>query len=85
MAVSNAVCLSNRDIKSIATKVMQELGYKALKPKQLQIVTGVLSRCDVFGVLPTGFGKTLCFACLHSAYNKLYLKSAPSIVMAVPP
>ena len=81
MAVSNAVCLSNLDVESVATKVVQELGYKALNPEQLRIVTGVLCGRDVLGVLPTGFGKTLCCACLPSAYDKLYPKSAPSIVV----
>ena len=52
---------------------MQELGYKALKLEQLRIVTGVLRGRDVFGVLPAGFGKTLCFACLPSAYDRLRL------------
>ena len=83
MAASNAVCLSNRDVESVATKVVQELGYESLKPEQLQIVTGVLRGRGVFGVLPTGFGKTLCFACLPSAYDKLYPKSAPSSVLVL--
>ena len=85
MAASTAVCLSNRDVESVATKVVQELGYESLKPEQLHIVTGVLRGRDVFGVLPTGFGKTLCFACLPSAYDKLYPKSAPSIVLVLSP
>ena len=84
-AVSNEVCLSNRDVETVATMVVQDLGYKALKPKQLRVVTSVLRGRDVFGVLPTDFGKTLCFAYLPSAYDKLYPKSAPSIVVVVSP
>ena len=85
LAASDAACLSNRDVESVATKVVQELGYESLKPEQLQIVAGVLRGRDVFGILPTGFGKTLCFACLPSAYDKLYPKSAPSIVVVLSP
>ena len=64
MAVSKAVCFSNRGVESVATKVVQELGYEALKPEQLLYVIGMLRWRDMFGVLPTGFGKTVCFACL---------------------
>ena len=37
MAVSNTVFLSNSlsDIDSVATNVVQELGYEAMKPEQL--------------------------------------------------
>ena len=57
--MSNARCLSNRDVESVAFKVVQELGLdKALKPEQLQIVVGVWCERDVLGVLPTRFGET---------------------------
>ena len=70
MAASNAVCLSNyRGVESVATKVLQELGYESLKPEQLQIVTDVLRGCDVFGVLPTGLGKLSIFF-LRQAISK---------------
>ena len=66
MAVDNAHCLSNRDVGNVATKVMQELGYEALKPDQLQIVVGVWRMCDVFTMCcPLALGK-VCFACLPS-------------------
>ena len=83
MAGSNTVCLSNRDVEMrYYTKVVQERRYESLKPEQLQIVTGVLLGRDVFGELPTGLGKSLCFTCLPFAY-KLYPKSAPSFVVMV--
>ena len=39
-----------------ANKAAQDLGYAALKPKQLEVVSGVtvLRGQDVFAVLPTG-------------------------------
>ena len=46
--MSNAHCLSNRDVGNVATKVVQELGYEALKPEQLQIAVGVGRERDVF-------------------------------------
>ena len=35
-------------------------------------MTGVFRGRDVFGVLSTGFGKSLCFACLPGVYGTLY-------------
>lgn len=40
------------------------LGYKQLKEEQVEVVEAYISGRDVFAVLPTGFGKSLCFACL---------------------
>ena len=60
MAVSNAHCLSNRDVENVATEVVHELGYEALKPEQLQVVVGVWRERDVFAVCcPLALEKTL--------------------------
>ena len=40
-----------------------------MKEEQLEAVVGVLQGLDVFGILPTGFGKSLCFACLPSVFD----------------
>ena len=48
-------------VANAANKATQDLGYASLKPEQLQVATGVLLGRGVFGVLPTGFGKTLCY------------------------
>ena len=47
-------------------KRIQQLGYKRMKPEQMNIVISFLIGRDVFAVLPTGFGKTLCYACLKA-------------------
>ena len=39
------------------------LGY-VLKEEQKTVITSFVLGRDVFAVLPTGFGKSLCFACL---------------------
>ncbi len=64
-----AVSKSDREVENAATKAAKELGYEAMKPEQVQIVTGALHGRDVFRVLPTGFGKSLCFVCLPSALD----------------
>ena len=84
-SVATIMEVSDSAIESVATKVVQGLGYEAMKHEQLQIVTGVLRGRDVFGVLPTGFGKTLCFTCLPGVYDKLYQTVEPSIVLVVSP
>ena len=52
---------SNTEIRSAATQAARELGY-VLKPKQEEAVLAFVGGHDVFVSLPTGFGKTLCFA-----------------------
>ena len=58
-----AMALSNEEIERAATKACR-LGYERLKEEQLRVVSNVIRQKDVFAVLPTGYGKSLCFACL---------------------
>lgn len=70
-------------------RAVQRLGYRAPKKEQLEIITGFLNGRDVFGVLPTGFGKSLCYACLPVLFDELNCKfstsSEPSIIVVVTP
>ena len=50
---------------------VKKLRYSCLKPKQLEIVMVLLDGRDVFGNLPTGYGKSLCFAAFFIILNKL--------------
>ena len=68
-----------------ATEVVRSLGYAALKPKQMQVVSGIISGRDVFAILPTGFGKSLCFACLPGIYDRVMPLGEPSIVLVLTP
>ena len=56
------------------TNSVKGLGYIQLKDEQFKIVKRFLSRNDVFGVLPTGYGKSVCYACLSLAFHKLEYK-----------
>ena len=51
-----------------------------ISSEQLQIVTGVLLGLDVFGRLPTGFEKTLRFACCLSPTTS-YIQKARLMVL----
>ena len=55
----------------IAAEVAKRLGYKdELKDLQRQVVAGLVGGRDVFGVLPTGYGKRLCYGCLPWTLTK---------------
>ena len=41
----------------------ERLGY-VLKEEQRKVVSSFFSGEDVFGILPTGYGKSLCYTCL---------------------
>ena len=66
---------------------IQKLGYTKLKPEQMNVIISFLSDRDVFAVLPTGFGKTLCYACLPLVFDKLSRTKEvnPSIVLVLTP
>ena len=51
-----------------------------LKPKQETVVWVFLSGKGVFAALPTGYGKSLCYACLPYAFD-----NKGSIVICVSP
>ena len=69
-----------------AEEVAKRLGYKdGLKDLQRQVVAGLVGGRDVFGVLPTGYGKTLCYGCLPWTFDKIGNSPEPSIVCVVTP
>ena len=56
-----------------------------MKPAQLQVVSGIISGRDAFAVLPTGFGKSLCYACPLTVFRLVLTVEGTSIVLAVAP
>ena len=73
-------------MKEIIRCVASELGYSTLKPEQLDVILQFVKGRDVFAVLPTGFGKSLCYACLPSTFDKVLKKERGySIVIVVTP
>ena len=59
-----------------SAEVAYFMGYSNLKPEQEQLINGVLSKHNVFGILPTGFGtKSLCYGSLPLyKYMTRYMK-----------
>ena len=48
--------------------LFRELGYQDVKPEQMKVVEAYVQGrdVDVFAVLPTGYGKSLCYGRLPS-------------------
>ena len=60
---------------------MSALGYRELKKEQEEIILRFISGNDVFGVLPTGFGNSLCYTCLSGIFDVLLENPGYSIVV----
>ena len=74
------------EVSDIARKAAFSLGYCELKSKQEEVICSILQLQDVFCVLPTGYGKTLCFSCLPAAFDMLHSKEAEhSLIIVVSP
>ncbi len=56
-------------VKASASFAAQELGYDQLKELQMKVI---IAGMDVFAVLPTGYGKSWCYACLSTLYDHLH-------------
>jgi ATP-dependent DNA helicase RecQ len=75
------------EISEAVLEAGKRLGYNSLKEEQIECITKFMFGHDVFCILPTGFGKTACFACLPMAFD-LHLQKADdekSIVVVISP
>ncbi len=70
---------------SSASFVAKQLGYDKLKDLQVEVILSFLTGKDVFAILPTGYGKSLCFAILPLLLDHLFNFPLPSIVIVVTP
>ena len=74
------------DIERIIDEAGSSIGYSTLKPEQRRALKGFVEGRDVFVSLPTGYGKSLCYALLPFVFDlKRKLKEKTSIVMIVSP
>ena len=81
-----SVQFSSPSIKEAASAAVISLGYKELKEHQARVIEEFVSGHDVFGILPTGYGKSLCYVCLPLVFDQLLQReSGFSIVLIVSP
>ena len=69
-------------VRASATVVAKNLSYKELKDLQMDVILAFVSGKDV---LPTRFGKSLCYGCLPQLFDILHQPQYPSIVIVVTP
>ena len=74
-----------RYVVKAATEAVIMLGYSNLKELQMAVIVSFVMGCDVFGILPTGYGKTLCYQCLPLIFDKLKWGSTSSSIVVVLP
>ena len=53
------------------TAAAAKLGYCDVKNEQREVVRAIATGRDVFVALPTGFGKSLCYAVLPFVFDTL--------------
>lgn len=76
--------MADTTVKQAIRCSVHRLGYETLKPEQETVVREFLSGRDVFAALPTGYGKSMCYACLPYAFDNMRGKEG-SIVICVSP
>ncbi|KAL5518026.1 hypothetical protein EMCRGX_G003692 [Ephydatia muelleri] len=73
-------------VKECVTDAAKKLGYPEMKLEQLEVAASFIEGRDVFSVLPTGFGKSLCYACLPLAFDHFMKQERGySLVIVVTP
>ena len=72
------------DFSAAAQNAALRLGYSGLNDLQMDVVIGLATGRDLFAVLRTGYGKSLCYACLPVMFDLLEPEKR-SIVIVVSP
>ena len=71
ISISIMAKFRKQDIEAACVSVVLCLGYNNLKDEQKSVITHFVSGSDVFAILPMGFGKSLCYACLPGVLDCL--------------
>ena len=61
------------------------IGIAKLKEKQKEVITYFVEGNDVLAILPTGYGKSFCFALLPLVFDRLRGEKMASVVICVSP
>ena len=68
---------------NVGDSAARTLGYETMKDLQRSVIVSFVNRNDVFAVLPTGYGKSLYFACLPLVFDILFHPQEASIIVVV--
>jgi Mimiviridae putative ATP-dependent RNA helicase len=61
--------------------LLNTFGYRSFKPEQYKIIDQILDGMDVLGVMPTGYGKSLCFQLPPLVTNEISIVISPLIAL----
>ena len=75
--IYSVVMIMESELKSVVSAAIRSLGYDVVKPEQ-EIALLSIRWQDVFVSLPTGYGKSLCYAALPAVFDSLTLSRATS-------
>ena len=76
--------MDSSQLGELANTPAKTMGITKHKPKQEEVVVNFLEDNKVFAVLPTGYGKSLCYMCLPVAFD-LMNQTEGSIVVVITP
>lgn len=63
-------------------KILEKVfGHKSFKPHQYEIIDNIIKCRDVLAVMPTGYGKSLCFQILPLLTNEVAIVISPLIAL----
>ena len=76
--------MDDEKLRSTAVFCAKKLGFPTLRDKQLEVIVSSLRGEDVLAVLPTRYGKSLCYSCLPFAFDILEETSGYMVVVVSP-
>lgn len=72
------------DLAFVCQQAARKLGYDELKSQQLKALMEFVRGQDVFVVLPTGYGKSLIYACMPCVFDTLHGTHNSMVVVVTP-
>ena len=74
------ISISNTELEIILLSAVQKMGYDRATDDQKKAVKAFVLGKDVFISLPTGSGKSLCYACLPHVFDELRSRAGENLV-----
>ena len=77
----NALASGRIDLNKVLQELQRLFGFSQFRPHQEELVMGLLRGKDVFGVMPTGGGKSLCYQLPASLLDGCAVVVSPLIAL----